>query len=180
MTPLAINLLPRKGTREILAKRFLVRLKRGSFIVLGSYAIILLVVFGWRLIVGQQVLRLEREVQQAKAAVDALSGVESQQVLIKQKLQLSNKILSEQKQWYQLMRDVIEFTPAELAVSEVNLGRDGSFRISVTTARLQELVVMLNALLELGLQRDFVESVVLESVEKSAIGEYGFSLVFKT
>ena len=180
MVGLDINLLPRKGARELTTQKWLGRLRKGSFIFLGIYALLLLIVFGGRFFLNQTKSDLENQEQQARVAVDALAEVESQHVLVKQKLQGSSRVLAGRKSWYSLLADVIGFIPDRLAVSEISLTREGDFQITVETERLQELAIMLNALLVIGLERDFVTDVSFQRVEKSSNGTYGFTLVFKT
>ena len=66
------------------------------------------------------------------------------------------------------------------SVTEVALSETGDLRIRVQTSQLQEMAVMLKALVQLGLVHDQVSSIFLKEVRKSSEGIYEFSVVIET
>ncbi len=180
MAKLKLNLLPKKGAREILALKVFDRVKRGSFVLLGAYICVLLLIFGWRFMLGNQIKRLNREVAYKSAQIENNRVLEGQQMLVKQRLRLTTQVSEEQKSWSQLLGEIKDFLPYLGAVESVVLKDDGEFEVTVSTNRLQELVVMVKSLRQIGRQKDFIENVYLNSLEKTVDGYYGFVLVFET
>lgn len=177
---LSVNLLPRKGAREVIEKRLFAKLKRGSVFVLAGYMILLLLVMGGRWLISAQKRAWEERVREAKLKVDALAATESQQWLLKSKLQLADSVLKRRNDWSGFLSEVLEFVPDENTVTEVALSLAGDLRIAVETRKLQEAAVMLKALVELGLVHEKIQSVSLGEVKKNTDGAYGFTVVIST
>ncbi len=177
---LAINLLPRKGARELLQERFLSRVRKGSFVVLAIYGVTLVLVFGGRIIAGQIKKNLVGQVEVAEGTVESYATTESQQLMVKSKLQTVAQVIKSRGKWSKLMAEIRELIPDENAVTEVSLEEIGEMKVSFKTPRLQELALVLNALWQLGAKREGISGVVLDRVEKEPNGNYGFTLVFNS
>lgn len=179
MGNLDINLLPKKSAREIRSQRVLEKFQRASLFLLMGYGVLIVVVFGVRLIFRQTKVSLQRQEVEARAAVESLAVVESQHILIKTKLAAASEILEKDKNWYEFSNSLMRFIPSELTVTEIGVDNGDTFRLGVETRGLQEFAVMLNALVEFGTQSSQVSEMMLENVQKSAEGFYAFKLAFK-
>ena len=107
MVSLSLNLLPRRGAGEILRQRLFGKIKKGSVLVLVGYAILLVAVFGARIALSAQKESLEADIRQAKVRIDAFATTESQQVLLKSKLQITAKIFNRRRDWSSFIVEVL-------------------------------------------------------------------------
>lgn len=180
MVSLSVNLLPRRGASEILRQRLFFKLRRSSAFVLVAYVVFLLVVLGVRLFLANQKNSVEASVRQAKVRVDAFATTESQQALLKSKLLAASGVLRRRRDWSGFLSDILAFVPDSKSVTEVALNEAGDLRIRVQTLRLQEMALMLNALVQLGLVHEQVRSVSLSEVRKTTDGAYEFMVVIGT
>lgn len=178
--PIKINLLPRKGARELLQERWLRRATRGSYLVALSYVVILGLVFGVRLYWGGIKSRLDDQVGAVRQTVAGLAQIESQQLLVKSKLSQAGVIVNTQLPWTEVLGEVMELVPNPGSVSRVELDRQGALTVGMQTRNLQELALSANALVALGQTRQFVKDIQLENVDKNNSGVYGLTIKFTT
>lgn len=176
---LDINLLPRKGAREIFSERWLRRVKRGSFALLGVYGLVLLVIFGAGLFVGQLTRGVEGELKNTETSLAQYAEVERQHLLVKKKLSAAQKILSLQRPWGELVGD-LGLTEEGATVREVTIKPEGTLRVVVETVSLRGLVEAFRELTALEEANAFVTAVTVETVEKTSKGYYSFTLLFTT
>ena len=180
MVSVNVNLLPRRGSGEIVRQLLFAKLRRSSAFVLVVYMVFLLIVLGGRLWLSGQKKSLEAEIRQARVRVEAYAVTESQQALLTSKLQAANGVLQRSRDWSKFLGEILEFVPDFKSVTEMALSETGDLRIRVQTSQLQEMAVMLKALVQLGLVHDQVSSIFLKEVRKSSEGIYEFSVVIET
>ena len=99
MVSVNVNLLPRRGSGEIVRQLLFAKLRRSSAFVLVVYVVFLLIVLGGRLWLSGQKKSLEAEIRQARVRVEAYAVTESQQALLKSKLQAANGVLQRRRDW---------------------------------------------------------------------------------
>lgn len=176
---LDINLLSRKGAREIFSERWFRRVKRGNFVILGIYGLVLLVIFGVRLFVSQLARGVETELKITETTLKQYAEVESQHLLVKKKLATAAKVLSLQQPWGELLGD-LTLTEEGATVREVTIKPEGTLRVVVETVSLRGLVEAFQELTALEEANAFVTAVTVETVEKTTKGYYSFTLLFTT
>lgn len=123
---------------------------------------------------------LEDQIRQARVRVDAFSSTESQQMLLKSKLHVAAGVLQRRKDWSAFLGEVLTFVPDEGSIGEITLNETGDLHVGVRTERLQEMALMLKALVQLGLVHEQVKTVSLSEVQKKSDGTYAFAVVIGT
>lgn len=177
MARLDINLLPRKGARELFTSRWYQRLRRGSFGLLGIYATVLLAIAGVRVVLGRSIRGIEADITQVSEAVATYQTLESEHVLLKKKLAIARGVLRQQKPWGDFLAQIV-VAGSGATLREVLLEEEGTLRVTVDTSSLQSLVQTFERLSALEDAQQFLSGMKVEAVEKTSLGFYTFTLVF--
>lgn len=178
MTRLDINLLPRKGARELFSERWYRRVKRGSFVILGIYGLVLLAIFGGRLIMAQLTQGKTEAIQKAGMNLKQYAEVESQHLLLKKKLMTAAKVLIAQRPWGEFLEELDVAVDEGTTVRELTLEPGGGLRVKVETTSLRALVLAFGQMMTIQASQPFINVVIVETVEKTSKGYYSFSLLF--
>lgn len=178
MTRLDINLLPRKGARELFSERWYHRVKRGSFVILGIYGLVLLAIFGGRLFMAQLTRGKTEATEKAETNLKQYAEVESQHLLVKKKLVTAAKVLTAQRPWGEFLGELDVAVEEGTTVREVTLEPGGGLRVKVETTSLRALVVVFQQMMTIQASQPFINLVTVETVEKTSKGYYNFSLLF--
>jgi Tfp pilus assembly protein PilN len=179
MDRLTVDLLPREQAVDERQEKLTHQLKQWSFIALGAYSLILVAIFGYRFWLQRQSVELENKKEAVKQAINDLVELESTQVLVKSKLDRAAGIVKSQRDYGKILADIFQLVPSAGAVGEVTFDATGWLKLTVSTFNIQEFVASLNVLSRFASVSESLHGVLVENIERSADGEFGFTLSFQ-
>ena len=176
MKAVSVNLLPRKQRWYIRRQRLARWIQMASMGLAGVYAVLLLVLFSWRLIMSGQLKTVEGRIDQAKGEIEALAQVESQQVLVKSKAARLVQLKQGQANLASFLGQLLDLFPAEVELTDVTIKSAKEVELTGKTFNPIVLSEVLDKLQDAESLSGFLSQVSLNSVTKSSVGEYSFTV----
>ncbi len=171
----SINFLKDKAVAIQRKSKVIFWLNLSSFIFLGLYILVLVVSFSYQLILKKQADDLERKFQAAKQEVESLSGIETKQVYLKNKLTSLQDILASQKENQQITEAVFNLIPEGIAINGFIIDEKGGVSFSASSKSFRAVKDFLDGMESTSQIGDLVFSQIkIKNINYDA--EKGYSL----
>lgn len=176
MAQIKVNLLPARQ-RWYLARQKFWRLVYGiSLIGAVSYVVGLALFSGWGLWLKQELATVESRIAAAKTEVGGLKEVETQQLVVKSKLSMLTRMAQKSISWADWLEVILAQLPSEMKVTEMEMGENLATQVSLRSSNpvaISQFLDRLEAADWAG-----VDQITVESLTRSATGEYAVTVKF--
>lgn len=168
-----INLLPQEYRPSGKIQKLARALNRTSVGILGLYILALIALFGGLFFLSNTRAKLEDENQQLANRIEALKTREGILLSLRDRARLAREVFAQAAGAEELVQDVVEGLPAEVAISEISADRQAL----VVVARAPDSTALAASLEQL--KKSQFSQVVLNSLSQTNQGGYVFSLQIK-
>jgi Tfp pilus assembly protein PilN len=103
--------------------------------------------FIWRFSLDRQLIDLNDKIKQEQAIIEAMKPREKEYRNLQQRLATINQIDTKGNKSYQILQDIISFTPAEITYNSISIEND-EVKIDLNIQSISSLTVFINALKE--------------------------------
>ncbi len=171
-----INLLAREKPPTVVEKQIIGRLKKISLLVLVVYALVTGILLGGGYYFSLESRNLSRQASQLETRIKSFQKVETLEVLIKDRIVNSQKILGARSHPEETLTKIINIVEEGVNISEIDFGVKDRLTFSVDTRDVTSMEIFLEkikkVLAELGYQ-----TVRLEMISRNKNGGYYFQLI---
>lgn len=144
--PATINFLRERVAllRQEAKKLFIIR--TWSMVVIVCYAVLVLSSFSYFLLIKKQNQNLKDEIRQETNKINSLSAVEAKEIYLNTKTSSLTGILASRKQNQQIIESLLSLLPNGIAVSNFQIGQDGTVTFSASCKEFKTLKTFLATL----------------------------------
>lgn len=177
---LSINLLQEAQQMQARLRRVGLYLQTGSIATLVAFGVVIFGLLSYTLILNRQLGRLEDAISEQMAIIESLRSVESRHLLVKQKLMLSRKALSEPSLPYEVLVDLYALADSAVAVGEVSAQKGVRLiNLGGEADNVFSLVRFVGELSEFAQRNNSVRVIGKSFARSSDASSYRFNIVFE-
>ena len=176
----SINLLQEAQQIQARLRKFGLMLQTASIVTLGIFGGFVFLLLSYTLILNRQQSSIAEAIDQEKQNVEGFRSVESKYLLVKQKLTLSRKAVSEPSIPYDLLISLYDLTRTQVTVGEAKSERAQTFvGLSGRAEDVFSLVTYLDSLDDFAREHQAFRVMGRGFSRSGNTGEYRFEIAFE-
>ncbi len=176
MAALSVNLLPKELIQKRLQTSKLSTLNKISVAALVALIFLTSVALTIRISQNAQLKRAQDGLAYAESRVSSLSEKEGQALILKNRLELIQKVKGLDSKLKAVFNVVIYLTPTDIQVLEASVDKNSNMSLSLNSSSLSSIETLINNLSNKEKNYDMIQKVDLEGMTFGKDGVYRFIL----